>query len=191
MDCSPLCSSVHGILQARVLEWVAISFSMGSSWPRDRTRVSCTVGRRFTLWARESNSASCRSHSWSELGPHCLALPHPKYTTLCYGTQVPVSLAHWSQIVQNLGVWSRERFIAKAKARIDVRCPKDLTLQSLSGKTVMEKGHRLLDQLLDLLIVWWWGKSGVSRISTFWFQPVWSLYACGGLVVTSSWVVGS
>ena len=48
MDCSLLCSSVHGIFQARVLEWVAISFSKGSSWPRDRTQVSRTVGRRFT-----------------------------------------------------------------------------------------------------------------------------------------------
>ena len=35
MDCSPLGSSVHGISQARILEWIAISFSRGSSWPRD------------------------------------------------------------------------------------------------------------------------------------------------------------
>ena len=41
MDCSPPDSSVHGILQARILEWVAISFSRGSSQPRDWTRVSC------------------------------------------------------------------------------------------------------------------------------------------------------
>ena len=47
MDRSLLCSSIHGIFQARVLEWVAISFSRGSSWPRDRTQVSRTVGRRF------------------------------------------------------------------------------------------------------------------------------------------------
>ena len=40
MDCSPLGSSVHGVLQARILEWVAISFSRGSSQPRDRTHVS-------------------------------------------------------------------------------------------------------------------------------------------------------
>ena len=40
MDCSPPGSSVHGILQARILEWVAISFSRGSSWPRDWTQVS-------------------------------------------------------------------------------------------------------------------------------------------------------
>ena len=48
MDCSLSRSSIHGILQARVLEWVAISFSRGSSWPRDQTRVSHIVGRRFT-----------------------------------------------------------------------------------------------------------------------------------------------
>ena len=51
MDCSPPGSSVHGIFQARILEWVAISFSRGSSQPRDQTRVSRIVGRRFTIWA--------------------------------------------------------------------------------------------------------------------------------------------
>ena len=50
-DCSLAGSSVHGIFQARVLEWVVISFSRGSSWPRDWTQVSCTAGRRFILWA--------------------------------------------------------------------------------------------------------------------------------------------
>ena len=44
-------SSLDGILQARVLDWVAISFSRGSSWPRDWTRVSRIPGRRFNLWA--------------------------------------------------------------------------------------------------------------------------------------------
>ena len=47
MDCSQPGSSVHGILQARILEWVAVSF-WGSSRPRDRTWVSCTAGRFFT-----------------------------------------------------------------------------------------------------------------------------------------------
>ena len=44
MDCSPPGSSVHGISQAKILEWVAISISRGSSWPRDRTHVFC-IGR--------------------------------------------------------------------------------------------------------------------------------------------------
>ena len=51
MDCSLPGSSVHGILQARILEWVAISFSRGSSWPRDQTQVSCIADRFFTAWA--------------------------------------------------------------------------------------------------------------------------------------------
>ena len=49
MDHSLPGSSLHGILQARILEWVAISFSRGSSQPRDRTRFSCIPGRRFKL----------------------------------------------------------------------------------------------------------------------------------------------
>ena len=51
MDCSPPGSSVHEIFQERILEWVAISFSRGSSQPRDWSRVSCTAGRFFTDWA--------------------------------------------------------------------------------------------------------------------------------------------
>ena len=51
MDCSPPGSSVHGIFQARMLEWVAISFSRGSFPPRDRTWVSHIPGRCFNLWA--------------------------------------------------------------------------------------------------------------------------------------------
>ena len=50
IDCSLPGSSVHGIFQASLLEWVAISFSRGSSRPRDWTRVSCIVGRHFTVW---------------------------------------------------------------------------------------------------------------------------------------------
>ena len=51
MDCSLSCSSFRGIFQARVLEWIAISFSRGSSRPRNQTRVSCVAGRHFTVWA--------------------------------------------------------------------------------------------------------------------------------------------
>ena len=51
MDCNPAGSSVHEILQARILEWVAISFSRGSSQPRDWTQVSLIVGKFFTVRA--------------------------------------------------------------------------------------------------------------------------------------------
>ena len=51
LDCSLPGFSIHGIFQARVLEWFAISLSRGSSQPRDRTQVSHIAGRCFTLWA--------------------------------------------------------------------------------------------------------------------------------------------
>ena len=51
MDCSLVGSSVHGIFQARILEWVAVSFSSGSALPRDQTQVSHNTGRFFTIWA--------------------------------------------------------------------------------------------------------------------------------------------
>ena len=47
----PMDYTVHGILQARILKWVAFSFSRGSSQPRDQTQVSCIVGGFFTSWA--------------------------------------------------------------------------------------------------------------------------------------------
>ena len=86
MDCSPPGSSLHGIFQAWILEWVAISFSRGSSPPRDHTRVSSIVGRRFTVWAtREALSLPEECHSSGGFGgpqthTHTLspaAQPHP------------------------------------------------------------------------------------------------------------------
>ena len=59
MDCSLPGSSVHGISQARILEWEAISFSRGSSWPRDQTQVSCIAGRFFTIWATREALCFC------------------------------------------------------------------------------------------------------------------------------------
>ena len=59
MDCSLPGSSVHGILQAVVLEWIAISFSRGSSQSRARTQSSRIVDRRFTVWATREASFLC------------------------------------------------------------------------------------------------------------------------------------
>ena len=69
MDCSPPGSSIHGIFQARVLEWVAISFSRRSSQPRNWTRVSRIVGRRSTIWATAAAAAN--------LLQSCLTLCNP------------------------------------------------------------------------------------------------------------------
>ena len=59
MDCSPPGSSVPGILQARILEWVVISFSRRSSRPRDRTQDSFTAGRFFSQLSRLLRTWTC------------------------------------------------------------------------------------------------------------------------------------
>ena len=58
-ELQPQGSSVHGIVQARILEWVAIPFSRGSSQPRDQTWVSYIVGRFFTMWATREAPTKC------------------------------------------------------------------------------------------------------------------------------------
>ena len=72
---TPMDSTVHGILQARILEWVAFPFSRGSSQPRDRTQVSCIAGGFFTSWAtREAHEPAICIHiyppSGASLPPH-------------------------------------------------------------------------------------------------------------------------
>ena len=59
MDCSLPGSSVYGILQARILEWVAIPFSKESYWPRDQTQVSCNAGRFFTILSLNKDEKKC------------------------------------------------------------------------------------------------------------------------------------
>ena len=62
MDFSPPGSSFHEILQARILESIAISFSRGSSWPRDWTQISCIASRFFTVWATRAQTFLCTRH---------------------------------------------------------------------------------------------------------------------------------
>ena len=65
MDHSLPGSSTHRILQARILEWVAISFSRGSSQPRDQTWVSCIAAKFFTVWAtRQAPFLAIRNYYW-------------------------------------------------------------------------------------------------------------------------------
>ena len=95
MDCSPPGSSVHEISQARILEWVASSFSRGSPWPKDQTRISCIVANSLlseTPGKPKSILWRCVIHSVvsNSLWPHGL-LP----------TQAPLSMAfsrqeYWS-----------------------------------------------------------------------------------------------
>ena len=67
IDCSLPGSAVRGILQARILEWVAISCSRGSSQPRNRTQVSCTADRFFTNWVMREPYPRAWSHLLNQL----------------------------------------------------------------------------------------------------------------------------
>ena len=74
MACSPPGSSVHGILQARMLEWVVILFSRVSFQPRDGTQVSHIAGKFFTVWA--TREAPQKGKSYKFFG-------FPVYKKLC------------------------------------------------------------------------------------------------------------
>ena len=81
--CDPLDYTIHGILQARILEWVAFPFSRGSSWPRDRTQVFHIAGGFFTGWATREAQKDTRTpifivkESESEVAQSCLTLWDP------------------------------------------------------------------------------------------------------------------
>ena len=97
-DCSPPGSSVHGILQATILEWVAMSSSRGSYQPRDRTQVSHILGGFFTIWATREAQEYCmvaypfsrvssQSKDWT--GVSCIA---GRFSTSWAMREVPFTL---------------------------------------------------------------------------------------------------
>ena len=103
MDCSPPGSSVHEIFQARILEWVAISFSRGSSQPRDQTWVSCIAGRFFTIRTTGEVLANYKNK-------FCLTLCF-KYT-LCLPSYVRLFATLWTttpQVPLSIG-FSRQEY---------------------------------------------------------------------------------
>ena len=87
MDCSLPGFSVHGIFQTRVPEWVAFSFSRGSSRPRDQTQISCIVGRHFTLLSMLIITflprSKCLLISWLQ-SPSAVSLEPPKIKSHCF-----------------------------------------------------------------------------------------------------------
>ena len=100
MDCSPPDSSVHGILQARILEWGAIPFSRGSSRPRNWSQISCMAGRFFAIWAtrqakfilKMSNMAIQKHRQNLESLPLCPLLLLPaSFLRLSQGADISLS----------------------------------------------------------------------------------------------------
>ena len=100
MNCSPPGSFIHGILKARNLEWAAIPFSRGNSWPRDPTQVFCISGEFFTIWATREAQINCVSVQFSRsvmsdpLWPHesqHASPPCPSPTPGVYSNSSPSS----------------------------------------------------------------------------------------------------
>ena len=106
VDCSPAGSSVHGILQARILEWVAILFPGGSSWPRDRTLFSCIAGRFFTIWATRE------AFIWYQTSYNCYLL------WLFQSSSKNNLLLHHSDEETE----DRERLYTWAEPQLEIRC---------------------------------------------------------------------
>ena len=99
-DCILPGSCLHGILQARILAWVTISFCKESSWPRDETRVSCIASRLFTNWATRGIPVLYRVSQFNcsflsdSLRPHGLQHarpPCPSPTSRVYSNSCPLS----------------------------------------------------------------------------------------------------
>ena len=131
VDCSPPGSSVHGILQASVLEWVAISFSRGSSQPRDRTRVSCIADRCFILWATREVPipATAKPKAGGGPGINGLVLLETKVGIGCEGTS---GSGWWNQ---------RVRVESPRALNAELRCPDSLVGTSEPMKGLQMEGH--------------------------------------------------
>ena len=121
IDCCPPGSSVHGILQARILEWVAIPFSRVSSQPRDQTQVSHIAGRFFTTWATKEaqiwgrllhlSPSTCKKEAHHSSG----------FLIICLQT-----ILHWGTLLQSIYrvIWKAASFGVEPRAREGfVACP--------------------------------------------------------------------
>ena len=101
MDCSPPGSSVHGILQARILGWVVIPFSRGSSRPRDQTRVSCIARRLFTFWPPGKPQPGIKSTSPSLQDEFLTTGPPGNSLQYFFLTAPPLSLHCRPSLIRN------------------------------------------------------------------------------------------
>ena len=103
--CNPMNFIVHGILQARILEWVAFPFSSRPSWPRNWTRVTCIAGAFFTNWAmREAPVLYCKCWTTDSLSPTATK----KHDILYFHQQcmrIPTALSSYWYLVLSALYW--------------------------------------------------------------------------------------
>ena len=158
--CNPMDYTVHGILQARILEGVAVPFSRGSSQPRVRTRVSCIGGRFFTVWAtREAQD--------TEPNPFSRGSPRPRNRTGVSALQAdslpaePPGKPHPAQRQSHNHIIREPGLQAEGGARVSPQglsaplysCPEPLSsaARHMAGPRPAALPHRCLELVLVLL----------------------------------------
>ena len=103
VNCRPLGSSVHGIFEAKLLEWVAISCSRGSSWPRDQTHISCIscIGRRI-LYHQATLEAqfSCTYTHYFSYSFHYALSPDIECSSLCSTVDLVTNMSLFSKLMR-------------------------------------------------------------------------------------------
>ena len=115
MDCSLLGSSVHGILQASVLEWIAIPFSRGSPQPRDWPGLSCIAGRFFAVWAPKEHHVLKTIKSCPPEAPQ-------QGRGLWGRCEQPIlTRNHWKGTSKVRGWWRRKEVVAQASQQQDMK----------------------------------------------------------------------
>ena len=144
IDCSTPGSSVHGILHARILEWVVISFSRGSSQPRDQTQVSCIAGRFFTIWATREALRFKVYINWGTLQqtfklPLTFLIETPRKRQGEKGQEQDDIVRHWAIALED-GAFSR-RVELGADPLMSSSC---LHIDSLSSHHTLCSVHSLL-----------------------------------------------
>ena len=115
MDCSIPGSSVHGIFQAKVLEWVAISFSRGSSTPGDQTWVSHIAGRRFTVWATREALLVFRNLTSFPSSVHFSSLQDKIHFTVSPFLKALLCQSPSLFLFKDLAFYSAERIVASKR----------------------------------------------------------------------------
>ena len=132
MDCSPPVSSVHGISQAKILQWVAISFSRVSSWPRDQTCISCfsCIGRQIpyhwttweSLWAdwgvAKVNCPWWLSGKESACNARDMSSIPGLGTSLGEGNGNPLKYSCWENPIDRGAWWSTVHLVTKSWTRL-------------------------------------------------------------------------
>ena len=103
--CSPPGSSVHGTLQARILEWVVILFSRESSQHRDLTKVTHISGRFSNVWATREENRNKLHHKWNVLQSHQNHPPNPPQFVKILSSMKPVP------VIKKLGMAALENSI--------------------------------------------------------------------------------